>query len=180
MKEKAISFVAAASLGLVVAPAAFAADEQGGQVKFTGELTADTCTVDAGSLDQTIALPKVSTKKLATKGDAYGSRPFDIKVTNCPTTVTQIAAHFEVFNMDPATRTLANTLKTGAASNVAVQLLNADGTPIEVGATGKKFAVTGTDAARGATMTYAGQYYALGQATAGKVETVTKFTLVYE
>ncbi|KVP89330.1 hypothetical protein WJ96_20235 [Burkholderia ubonensis] len=179
MKEKAISFVAAASLGLVVAPAAFAADEQQGRVTFNGELTADTCTIDATSLDQTVQLPKVSTNKLAAKGDAYGSKPFDIKVTNCPATVKKIAAHFEVVNMHPETRTLTNLEpEATAAKNVTVQLLNADGSVVKVGDEGKYFDVS--DSTHDATMTYAGQYYALGATTAGKVTTFTRFTLAYQ
>lgn len=181
MKKKVVSFAVATLFGLVAAQSVFAQSIDQGQVKFTGELTANTCTIDVGSKDQIVPLPKVSTSALAAPGDVAGSTAFEIKVSKCAADVKKVAAHFEMENMDPNTRTLKNEA-TGAdaATNVTIQLVNSDGTELPVGSTGSYFDVTGTDDARGATMIYGGQYYALDTTTAGKVESHTLFTLAYE
>ncbi|EHK67706.1 frimbrial protein [Achromobacter arsenitoxydans SY8] len=150
-----------------------------GKVTFNGELIADTCAVMTESQDQVVPLPTVSVQSLDSAGDTAGSTPFQIKVDNCPATVNQVAAHFEMTNMEPAYQTLKNLATASAATNVSVQLIEADGTPIPLGSRGALYAVTGTGAARGAVMTYGGQYYALGATTPGVVTTYTQFTLAY-
>lgn len=151
-----------------------------GRVNFEGTLTPDTCAVMPGSTNQTVTLPTVSTQSLSAANDTAGSTPFQIHVNNCPSTINQVAAHFEMTNMEPGHFTLKNLATgIGAADAVTVQLLEADGTALPAGSTGRAFAVTGTGTARGATMTYGGQYFALGATTPGTVQTYAEFTLAY-
>ncbi|AOJ72698.1 MULTISPECIES: fimbrial protein [Burkholderia] len=184
MKKKVVSFAAAALLGFVAAQSAFAEFAQSidqGKVNFKGELTTNTCTIDADSKDQIVQLPRVSTSALAARGNVAGSTSFEIKVSKCAAEVNKVAAHFEMENVDPDTLTLKNEAAgDGAATNVSVQLVNSDGTALPVGSTGRFFDVSGTEDARGATMIYGGQYYALDKTTAGKVESHALFTLAYE
>lgn len=184
MKKNVVSFAAAALLGLGATQAAFAqtVGAAQGKVTFNGELITSTCTVDAGSKDQIVQLPKVSINTLTTAGQTAGSRPFDIKVIDCPKEV-KVAAHFEMDNMHPESRTLKNLDETDkGAKNVSVQLVEADGTPLDVGSTSKNFVEVSDNGAGkyGATLTYGGQYYALGKTDPGLVNTFTRFTLAYE
>ncbi|MGU3778293.1 fimbrial protein [Burkholderia metallica] len=181
MKKKVLGTSAAMLLGAWAASPAFAQTAvTQGKVTFDGELTANTCSVKAGDEDKKVTLPKVSTITLAKKGDTAGSTSFDINVEKCSTDVKKVAAHFEMTNMDPATGYLKNLAAAGAASNVVVQLVDADGTGIRAGSTGSYFDVAGTGDTRGATMIYGGQYYATGPTTAGKVNTFARYTLAYQ
>ncbi|SIT13691.1 fimbrial protein [Achromobacter sp. MFA1 R4] len=177
MKLRILGISIAAALGAVALPAS-AAQVGTGKVNFEGTLIPNTCKVAPASEDQTVLLPTVSTQSLITEGDTAGSRAFEIDVIECPDTIDEVQAHFEITNMEPKYRTLKNLESTGA-QNVTVQLLEADGTPIQAGSAGTAFPVTGAGATRGATLVYGGQYFSLGGATSGVVKTFAEFTLAY-
>jgi len=179
MKLKTLAISVAVLLGGVAALPASAQAVGTGKVNFNGLLVADSCQVTTETRDQTVNLDTMSVQSLNEAGKTAGSTPFNIEVTNCPDTFDEVAVHFEMTNMDAATRTLKNTATTGAATNVTVQLVNADRTPIDAGSTGEFFPITGEGAARGAVMTYGGQYYALGVTTPGVVQSFAEFTLAY-
>ncbi|ACR30624.1 fimbrial protein [Burkholderia glumae] len=153
-----------------------------GRITFNGELTANTCSINGGDVDQTVQLPKVSTSSLSTAGAIAGSRMFQIRVEKCAADVTNIAAHFETFNIDAATGNARNVADAaGAAKNVTVQLVDGDGTTaVKLGDAGKYVAVSGTGDERGARLDYGGQYYATGATTAGIVQAVVKYTIAYQ
>jgi len=169
-----------ALLGLSAAPMVFAQAAPGtGQVTFNGELTDDTCLINSGDEDKTVTLPTISTQSLATAGQAYGSTMFDISVSQCPATLSNVAAHFETTNMNPDTRNAINQATNSPAQNVEVQLLDRDGkTPILLGSTGTFVAIDAT--AGTAKMSYGGQYYATGKSTAGNVTAIVRYTLAYQ
>ncbi|MFJ3461319.1 fimbrial protein [Achromobacter spanius] len=179
MKLKTLAFSAAALVGIAAAMPASAQALGTGKVNFTGELIEDTCEVTTETADQRVPLPKVSVQSLNEAGLTAGSTPFDIEVVNCPATLQNVAVHFEMTNMEAANRTLKNMAATDAAGNVSVQLIEADGTVIRAGSTGAAYPITGTGAARGAKMTYGGQYYALAPTTPGLVQTFAEFTIAY-
>lgn len=181
LNSKQVKFLTAALAAMFTAPAAFAQVAPGtGQVTFNGQLVADTCQIRAGDENQTVTLPTLSEQSLATAGATAGSEMFSITVANCPSTLNNVAAHFETTNMDPANRNAKNIATLNPAQFVDVQLLDADGTtPILLGSTGSYVALSGTGAARGATMNYGGQYYATGAAQAGNVTAVVRYTLAY-
>lgn len=179
MKFKTLAISAAVLLaGAAALPAAHA--EGTGRVNFNGLLTADTCDLTTDSRDQTVKLPTVSVQSLTAAGQVAGSTPFTIEVTNCPDTFNQVAVHFEMNNMEAATRTLNNIAPAAdAAGNVTVQLIEADGTPIPAGSAGKPHPIVGEDETRGAKMMFGGQYYALGATTPGVVQSYAQFTIAY-
>ncbi|TKC89353.1 type 1 fimbrial protein [Trinickia terrae] len=176
---KKVSLVAL--MGAFAAPAAFATATDGrGTVTFNGELTSNTCTIDAGDVDKVVTLPTVSTSSLTAAGQTAGATMFSISVSGCSADVTQVAAHFETTNLDQASRGAKNlyagTSTDPAATFVAVQMLDSDGTTVlNLGTKGT--AVPVTDSA--ATMYYGGRYYANGKTTAGKVQAVVSYTLAY-
>ncbi|MBC8747637.1 major type 1 subunit fimbrin (pilin) [Paraburkholderia sp. WC7.3g] len=177
--KKQVTQLMIALMGLSVAPMVFAQTAPGtGQVTFNGELTDDTCVINAGDEDQTVTLDTLSTQSLAAAGQTAGSRMFNISVSKCPATLSNVAAHFETTNMNPDTRNAINQAATSPAGNVEVQLLDRDGmTPILLGSTGT-FVPVASDGT--ATMSYGGQYYATNRTTAGKVMAVVRYTLAYQ
>ncbi|WP_233808504.1 fimbrial protein [Paraburkholderia sp. HP33-1] len=180
--KKQVTQLMIALMGLSVAPMVFAQTAPGtGKVTFNGQLTDDTCVINAGDEDQTVTLPTVSAKSLPTAGAAYGSKAFTISVSQCPSTLSKVAAHFETTNMDPKTGNAINLAVATPAQNVEVQLLDRNGTmvgdtPLLLGNTGAYVSITN----QAATMTYAGQYYATAPATAGNVTAVVRYTLAYQ
>jgi major type 1 subunit fimbrin (pilin) len=177
--KKQVTQLMIALMGLSVAPMVFAQSAPGaGQVTFDGELYDDTCVINAGDEDKTVTLPTLSTQTLAAAGQVRGSKMFDISVSECPASLSSVAAHFETTNMNPSTRNAINQATTSPAKNVEVQLLDRDGTtPILLGSTGTFFPVAGDGTA---TMTYGGQYYATDKTEAGYVTAVVRYTLAYQ
>ncbi len=174
---KKVSLVAL--LAAFAAPAAFAAAGQG-TVTFNGNLTDSTCTLDGldANNNLNVALPTISTKTLAAAGNTAGATMFQLKVKDCSADVTKVAAHFETTNLETVSRGAKNLKDgvTGGATKVAVQLLDGDGTTVlNLGTKGSPVTVT----SGAATMYYGGRYYALGQTTAGAVQSVVTFTLAY-
>lgn len=177
--KKQVTQLMIALAGLSVAPMVFAQAVPGaGQVTFNGQLYDDTCVINAGDDDKTVTLPTLSSQSLPVAGNVAGSTMFNISVSECPSTLSQVAAHFETTNMDPNTRNALNQATTSPASNVEVQLLDRDGTtPILLGSTGT-FVPIASDGT--ATMSYGGEYYATGAATSGNVTAVVRYTLAYQ
>jgi major type 1 subunit fimbrin (pilin) len=179
--NKIINRVVLAAFGVAVASSAFAQSTQT-NVNFTGELTGNTCSIATGSLDQTVTLPTISTTTLAAAGDVAGSTPFNLQVINCSPGVSQVAAHFEMMNMDPVAingiYSLQNTATgAAAATHVDVQLVDANGSPVSLGRNGAFFNVAGDGTAN---LVYGGQYIATGKTTPGTVESVASLTLAYQ
>lgn len=179
MKLKTLALSAAALVAVAAALPASAQAVGTGKVNFQGLLIEDTCEVTAATRDQLVTLPTVSVQSLNTTGQTAGSTPFDIDVEKCPDSLENVAVHFEMTNMEAANRTLKNLATTNAAGFVTVQLIEADGTVIPAGSTGASYAITGEGNARGAKMTYGGQYYALAATTPGVVQTFAEFTIAY-
>ena len=176
-----LSAVALAALSY----ASLAAAETQTTVKFTGKLQDATCQIDSSSLNQEVTLPTLSTTTLNKSGAVAGATMFDVKVVDCPSTMTAVTAHFETLNMDPDTRNAKNLATTNAASNVTVQILDRDGTTaIPLGSKGQFVSVVkgGTEAAPtySADLLYGGRYYATGATTPGNVSSTVTFTLAYQ
>jgi major type 1 subunit fimbrin (pilin) len=176
LMKKQITHLMFALVGVSVAPIAFA-QVGAGQVTFNGELIDETCQIDAGDEDKVVTLPTLSTQSLAAAGQTAGSTMFDISVSQCPSKLTSVAAHFETTNMNPDTRNAINQAPANPAGHVEVQLLDRDGTtPILLGSTGTSVPVSNGEAK----MSYGGQYYATDATTAGSVTAVVRYTLAYQ
>lgn len=166
----------------IVSGSAVAATGQG-TVTFNGKLIADTCTIASDSVNVQVTLPTVSTQTLTADGATAGSKGFDLNVTDCPTTITQVAAHFEAIGstgVDSTTGNLTNqytgTSELPAATGVQVRLYNSDENQLKLGETGTAVTV-GADGS--ASMRYYGGYYATTQTGAGTVYAQAAYTLAY-
>ncbi|MDS1916262.1 fimbrial protein [Enterobacter asburiae] len=161
-----------------VSTSALAVNDTQGTVTFYGELIADTCTITSDSVNLQVQLPKVSIQTLNASTTTAGSKGFDLNVENCPTGITQVAAHFEAVGssgVNSQTGNLTNSATTSAATNVEVRLYNSDYQPLKLGETGAPAPVTDGKA----TMRYYGGYYATDATTAGLVQAKANYTLAY-
>lgn len=171
----------------VTSQAAFAED---GRITFSGNVTAQTCTINgngSGSKDFTVALPTVSTSLLATVGATAGATPFNISLTACtPTTGTNaVKAVHAYFEAGPTIDTTTGNLilATGGASNVEIQLLNAaDQSAVKLGQADASQNSKAVNVSTGgaATLQFYAQYYATGAATAGAANSSVMYTIAYQ
>jgi major type 1 subunit fimbrin (pilin) len=174
MKRKLLS--ACLLTGMAFTQHALAAD---GTITFTGQIYANTCTINGGSNNFTVNLPAaVSSSQLDIAGKTAGRTGFQIALTNCPA-ATNVHTFYEPGATTNGAGRLINTDGTGAA-NVEIQLLNDDATAIKAGfadsqQNSKSVALSGN----AATLSYFAEYYATGAATAGAVTSSVSYTIVY-
>lgn len=172
MKIRVLATVAAA---IALAQGAYASD---GTITFNGALTNATCTITGGG-NQTVTLPTLSTATLATTGATAGGTLFSISVSACTAGLTTATAYFEAgANTDLTTGRLKST---GTAGNVEIQVLNADGTVVNL--SGASVAAQGATpaalVASAGTQNFIAQYYAMGATTAGSVASSVTYSMVY-
>ncbi len=180
MKKSFISAAAVASLAAAaLVPAA--ANAYDGTITFNGKLSAQTCTIDGNGSNAknfAVSLPTVSTGTLATASATAGRTPFNIALSACSPTTGNVSVYFEPGNTDTSNGNLL--VNTGGATNVEIQLLNSDATPIKAGfdqASQNSKAVALTSGA--ATLGYFAQYFATGVTTAGAAISQVNYTIAY-
>lgn len=174
----------ALAVSAAITTSAFAVD---GTITINGQITDTTCkiSVDNGGNDATVKLPPVSTSTLSTSSNVAGATPFKISLSECSGTSLKTAStYFEPgAYVDSTTGRLnIDAAAQDAATNVQVQLLNANRSPIVVGASvtnGQNDIPVDISAGSGV-LNYYAQYYAIGQSTAGSVTTQVDYTMVYE
>jgi major type 1 subunit fimbrin (pilin) len=163
---------------ILLSPLARAAD---GTITFSGNVIAQTCTINGSTKDLAVTLPIVSASSLATAGATAGATPFSIALTGCTQGTKSVHAYFEPGSkIDTSTGDLI--LDAGGATQVEIQLLNSDQSVIKLGQADasqnwKPLAVSSSGAA---TLPFYAQYYATGAATAGPANTSVMYTLVYQ
>lgn len=178
MSKKLISVLALTGIAMA-SQAAFASD---GTITVTGQVTDSTCTISstAGTKDFTVALPTVSKTSLAAAGNTAGATGFGIRLSGCTPVSGNVRTHFETgATVDPNTGRL--TLNSGGASNVQIQIKNADGSVIKAGAdvasqNSKPVALTSSSAQ----LDYIMEYYATGAATSGAANSSVTYTIAYQ
>jgi major type 1 subunit fimbrin (pilin) len=169
---------AAVAMAAALPMASHAAD---GTITFTGNVTAQTCTINGGAKDFSVNLPTVSASSLATAGETAGRTPFSIQLTNCTSGSGNVHTFFESgATTDLQTGNLI--VDAGGASNVQIGLLNgADASPIKAGfadASQNSASVAISNGA--ATLPYFAQYVATGAATAGAANSNVMYTIAYQ
>jgi major type 1 subunit fimbrin (pilin) len=179
-RTKLISAAILASAALT-SQFAFAAD---GTITITGTVTAQTCTINgngSGSNNFTVPLISVSASSLPSAGTPAGATPFNIALSACTPASGNVHTFFEPGpTVDTATGNLI--IATGGATNVEIQLLNGDSTPIKLGVvdTSQNSKSVAISAGGTATLNYIAQYIATGAATPGAVSTSVMYTMVYQ
>ena len=173
-----------------------------GIVRFQGKVVDQTCTIDTNSQDQIVVLDTVSKNRFTAVGDTAMPTPFDIQLSNCSVgtvgKATKVKARFaSAANVDTTNHyTLKNTKTSGNATNVNIQLFNADGTTPIAPMKRTTIAATATapithksdDGAKFETITaatqtlhYIAKYYATNaNVGVGDVESAVDFELTYE
>lgn len=164
----------ATCLSLVVASGAQAS----GTISFTGNVYAQTCTINGGSGNLPVALPGVGASRLINPGDTAGDTPFVLQLTECPTGLVEVSTYFE----PGPTISEGGRLKVdpNGSENLEVQLLNSAKEPMnlaaERGSQGSQWVkITGGNA----TLNYTARYFSLGSTTAGAVATRVQYSLDY-
>lgn len=152
-----------------------------GSITVNGKIVDNTCTISSGSAGKhTVTLPTVSTSALAKPTDVAGRTAVTISVHGCTPATGKVSLFFEQgAGTDMSNGNLKNTATPG--SNVEVQLLNADLSPIALNATQATQHSQAIDLSNGAAdLTYFAQYIATtAGATAGGVTANTDFTITY-
>lgn len=136
------------------------------------------CTLSPGDANQTVTLPATSPGVLNVAGATAGATPFSLNLTGCtrPGGTYNVNAYWS-FTQGLAADQIANSASSGAASNVVLQILDGSNTPVSNGSYSSLGTVT--SAGQNLNNTYSARYYATGAATAGAVQGVATFNLVY-
>ncbi|HEB9031356.1 TPA: fimbrial protein, partial [Escherichia coli] len=171
-------------LGMLAAASSSATLAYDGTITFNGKVVDQTCSVTTGSKNLTVTLPAVSSNSLTSNGKVAGLTPFTISLEGCTSPASagaeNVKAYFEPnATTDYDSHNLKIASGSGNATNVQIQLLNADGvTPIKLGqdATGQNVTAVQIDNAA-MKLRYNAQYYATAPATAGDVSATVNYTI---
>ncbi|ELY3759411.1 fimbrial protein [Cronobacter universalis] len=150
-----------------------------GQVNFTGEILDAACEV-VNSLSSPLAvdLGKVSKTAFTGVGSTTNITSFFLQLKNCPETVTKASIKFGGNADTDNVNVLALTGGTGTASGIGIQLVDADGTPLNLYTASADYALqTGTATND---LEFGARYIQTGAAvTAGTANGSSTFTVTY-
>lgn len=161
---------------------ALAAD---GTITFQGNITNSTCVVSTsgGTANMTVTMPFTVSSALSKPGSTSQTVPFAINVSKCsPTMGASVFTYFESANINPATGALKNTVTSGGATNVEIQILE-KGAPLflAMDANGQGSGQTSVSISNGgAVRNYGARYFSTGPITSGLVNTSTQYTVIYQ
>jgi len=149
-----------------------------GTITINGQINANTCTITGTTgKDVSVTLPTLSTTALSAAGQAAGTTPFQLALSNC--NGMSATTHFELGGT--VNQTTGNLINSGTASNVEVRVLNNQFQPINIvtNAGSQTVTLSGTGSTKTGTMNYYAQYLATGAATAGTVTTSVQYSMNY-
>ncbi|RIY31419.1 hypothetical protein CKF54_06650 [Psittacicella hinzii] len=186
MKKFALPSLLTLALTAVLAPNTLA--NQSGKVTFNGKVIDTTCVIKSGDENKTVALPTVAKSVFTNTGDVAGQTPFELTINGCTNVGSSSASQGGIHwltdaNVDLTTGTLNNVLTSNQASGVNIQLLDNTFAAIKIGSTDDissiKYVTLQNN--QDITVRFYAQYYATsGTVTAGDVQAVAKFELVYK
>ncbi|WP_140920715.1 fimbrial protein [Limnobaculum xujianqingii] len=175
---KKATLIALATLSLAYTTSASANNT----VKFLGEVSTQTCTVDINGIasNPMILLPTVPTSALATQGKTAGATKFTVNLTGCTSesSTTTIKTVFLANNVT----TNGNLGNTGSATDVSINLLDSDGVTTLDFTSGfaTTSAMTLPSNANSTSQELTAQYYAEnGPVSAGSVITSAQYAITY-
>lgn len=170
--------------GVTVNPGSEAGTQStGGQVNFTGSITDTSCNIDTSTANQEVDLGKWASSYFNGPGTETTKTPFHIKVKDCPNSVKTVAVLFDGNHDATDQGLLAINSGEGAASGVAIQLLESDQTtPIEVGEVTHQYPVDqGHDDESGSAdlIFYANYKATTDSVGVGEANAVANFNMIY-
>lgn len=130
--KKSLIVAALMSMPYIAANAATTVD--GGVVHFKGDLVNAACAVDSDSADQTIPLGQYRTASFTGVGTVAPEKQFDIKLTDCDTTVSNTASVSFSGPVDAENNSaLSLTSGSGSAKGVGIQIKDGmNGNPLQL------------------------------------------------
>ena len=133
----------------------------------------NTCTVNAGSANQTVTLPKLSTFQLANIGSVAGQTPFSVLLDCNNTGGAFSVSTFWTFTESSAQNIILNT---GTGTGFGFQINDSSNTPVlnNISRISIPSVVNGTN-----TLNYWLYYYTMGVVGAGSAAGTATFTLTY-
>ncbi|WP_157634275.1 fimbrial protein [Burkholderia ubonensis] len=183
IRTQASKWIGCIALGVAAAmfawpgSAAWGAGNPTVTVKFQGSYNSVTCTIVNGLENQTVKLPRISTSSLTSPGQTAGSTAFTIPL-RCDGSIQAVRVYFQRGATTNANGNLdvEDPTDPASAKGVQIQLLNGDGSPIQVGNAATMKTVD-LDASTTTPVPFGAQYYATGATTAGKVRTYATFVI---
>lgn len=160
-----------------------AAQASDGTITFKGLLNTSTCTVTAPATGSfLVTLPTLPASTLSANGKTAGDTGFSITVAGCAAGTSSFTPFFESGATTDAASGRLNLTVASTATNVQLQLLNFDSTPINVANAAASQGVIPTAFISGATTAtgrYIVRYYATGAAGAGSVNSSLTYSMTY-
>lgn len=164
----------------IIAGSAFSsvtANAASGTINFTGNVTADACTVDSASQSQTVALGTIGATDFASAGATSGNGKITVVLSSCPAATTKASVSFggPINSANPDLLALSSS---STATNLGIALYEADGTTkIPMGSPSKSQNLT----AGGTTnLVYQAKYMSTAATvTAGSANAAADFTVLY-
>lgn len=171
---KKIFVLTSTILGLPLANTAMAAD---GTIQFTGNIVDTACVVNTESKNQTVNLGNVATTAFSASGASAAPTRFTIKLTDCPSSITNASVRFD--GTADANNSQILALNSGqTATNVGVAIYESNNTTL-IPLTADSQQVTLTPDTTNE-LTYIAKYYATAYpVTAGTANATTSFTIIY-
>lgn len=183
MKLKAVAYSLLTTLTLAggVAQAATTI-VNGGTVHFTGEIVEAACAVSTDSADQTVPLGQYRTTEFSAAGDTTTSKPFNIVLHNCDTTVANEASVAFTGQTDAKDATLLATSAGDngtAATGVGIEILDNQSSTLKPDGQTYSAAQTLNDGTN--TIPFAARYKATtATVAAGQANADATFVMKYE
>lgn len=154
---------------------AIAAD---GEIKFTGSIIDQTCSIDSTSRNQTIPLGKIAKNALSgSVGAKAAATHFSLIVKSCPETITGGTVKFDGDGDSLYPNLLALDAGSGTATGVAVQIADKTGKEIPLHYSSSEFPLTtGTN-----TLDFTARYVSTSSTvTVGSANATAQFTIIYK
>lgn len=146
------------------------------QIEMTGNIYANTCTVDSASQNLTVNLGKANTGDFKDVGDTGQWRSFDLTLSKCPTTAVLATA---TFHGQPDSIHPTKFASSGTAKGLALEL--ADPQDQISLAPDASFSVLINQNDHTADFPLAARYYATSlPVTAGTFSSVVQVTFIYQ
>lgn len=178
MKKSVISM--ATSLVLSTAFLASGVASANNTITFNGEVTDQTCSVMVNGNDSNpiVLLETVAAAQLEEAGSTAGAKTFSVGITGCTAPQAQVDVT-TVFVANGVTDN-GNLLSTGTAENVALQIMDTEGNPVnlssEANLSGLVLEADSTSASAEFGVAYISEN---GNATPGSVTGALQYSVVY-
>ena len=171
-----LKLIAVTIPAMIMATSAFAVEGEHSTVNFNGNIVEATCSLAAGSKDQTVTLGDVSTNAFSGANTTAAEKDFTIDLESCDTAIAQQASL--TFSGETANDTALKTSE-GDTTKVGIQILQG-GQPLILDGSTASVPLTLTDGDENS-MPFSARYIALDEAVAaGAANATANFTVSYE